>query len=169
MPSGTPLPDAAALEQAVQQYQAELLRYASGILGNRADAEDAVQTAFLKAWRNRGRLRPDTRLRPLLYRITYRTALDMLRAAKRPGDVEPAVSAAPDPDLQLDVQAALAALPPLDRALVWGQVVEGMSYRELSAIHGRPESYLRNRCCRAKRRLAVLLDANTIDTEGASR
>lgn len=36
MPSGTPLPDAAALEQAVQQYQAELLRYASGILGNRA-------------------------------------------------------------------------------------------------------------------------------------
>lgn len=49
MPSGTPLPDAAALEQAVQQYQAELLRYASSILGNRSDAEDAVQTAFLKA------------------------------------------------------------------------------------------------------------------------
>ena len=107
MPSGTPLPDAAALEQTVQQYQAELLRYASGILGNRADAEDAVQTAFLKAWRNRGRLRPDTRLRPLLYRITYRTALDMLRAAKRPDDVEPAVSAASDPDLQLDVQLSL--------------------------------------------------------------
>ena len=49
MPSGTPLPDAAALEQAVQQYQAELLRYASGILGNRADAEVALNPTFATA------------------------------------------------------------------------------------------------------------------------
>ena len=45
-----PLADEAALEQAVRQYQAELLRYAAGILGSWADAEDVVQTAFLKVW-----------------------------------------------------------------------------------------------------------------------
>ena len=53
-----PIADEAALEQAVRQYQAELLRYAAGILGNAADAEDAVQTAFLKLCTAAGRLRP---------------------------------------------------------------------------------------------------------------
>ena len=47
--SSTPLADESALEAAVRQYQGELLRYAAGILGSMADAEDAVQTAFLKA------------------------------------------------------------------------------------------------------------------------
>lgn len=92
----------------------------------------------------------------------------MLRAAKRADKVQPAPSPTSDLDLQLDVQRALAALSPMDRALVWSQVVEGVSYRELSAIHGRPEVYLRNRCCRAKRRLATLLGENIHDKEGGS-
>ena len=85
-----PLADEAALEQAVRQYQAELLRYAAGILGSWADAEDAVQTAFLKVWQRRARLRPDTMLRPLLYRVTCRNALDQLRRARREARREPA-------------------------------------------------------------------------------
>ena len=154
-----PIADAAALEQAVRQYQTELLRYAAGILNSPADAEDAVQTAFLKLWRSRDRLRPDTNLRALLYRITYHTALDMLRrhrreAAHTPPPPDPA---APAHRFDDDLRAALESLSPADRALVWGQVVEGLSYRELSAIHHRPEGYLRNRCSRAKRKLAALL------------
>ena len=149
-----PLADEAALEQAMRQYQAELLRYAAGILGSWADAEDAVQTAFLKVWQRRARLRPDTMLRPLLYRVTCRNALDQLRRARREARREPApAQAEPAPWLGVEVRAALDALPPADRALVWGQVVEGLSYRELAAIHGKSENYLRNRCCRAKRRL----------------
>ena len=61
-----------------------------------------------------------------------------------------------------------ARLTPLDRALVWGQVVEGLSYRELAAIHGRPETALRSRCCRAKQRLAAWLGDGTKE-EGGSR
>lgn len=162
-----PIADAAALEQAVRQYQAELLRYAAGILNNAADAEDAVQTAFLKLWRSRERLRPDTNLRALLYRITYRTALDQLRRARREAahPVPPPRPDSPAQRLDDDLRAALESLPPADRALVWGQVVEGLSYRELAAIHRRPESYLRNRCCRAKRKLAALLSQN----EGGNR
>lgn len=162
-----PLPDEAALEQAVRRYQAELLRYAASLLGSMADAEDAVQTAFLKVWRSRARLRPDTNLRALLYRITYRTALDMLRTARRAARHQPEPAAAHDPYLGAEVHEALAALPPLDRALVWGQVVEGLSYRELAAIHHRPESALRTRCCRAKRRLAALLDDNETPQGGS--
>ena len=92
-----PLADEAALEQAVRQYQAELLRYAAGILGSWADAEDAVQTAFLKVWQRRARLRPDTMLRPLLYRVTCRNALDQLRRARREARREPAPAQAEPP------------------------------------------------------------------------
>ena len=60
------------------------------ILGSWADAEDAVQTAFLKVWQRRARLRPDTMLRPLLYRVTCRNALDQLRRARREARREPA-------------------------------------------------------------------------------
>ena len=157
-----PIADEAALEQAVRQYQAELLRYAAGILGNAADAEDAVQTTFLKLWHSRGRLRPDTNLRALLYRITCNTALDMLRRARReaartPPAAPPETDGPEIADRRAALRAALDALAPQDRALVWGQVVEGLSYRELAAIHHRPEPYLRNRCSRAKRLLADLL------------
>lgn len=155
-----PVADAAALEQAVRQYQAELLRYAAGILNRPADAEDAVQTAFLKLWRSRDRLRPDTNLRALLYRITYHTALDMLRRTRREAaHTPPPVNESADPARRFDddLRTALESLSPADRALVWGQVVEGLSCRELAAIHHRPEGYLRNRCSRAKRRLAALL------------
>ena len=50
------------LERLVRRYQEMLLRYCTGILGNREDAEDAVQTAFIKAWKKRNSLktlRPD--------------------------------------------------------------------------------------------------------------
>ena len=113
----------------------------AGILGSWADAEDAVQTAFLKVWQRRARLRPDTMLRPLLYRVTCRNALDQLRRARREARREPApAQAEPAPWLGVEVRAALDALPPADRALVWGQVVEGLSYRELAAIHGKSET-----------------------------
>lgn len=166
--SSTPLADESALEAAVRQYQGELLRYAAGILGSMADAEDAVQTAFLKAWRSRARMRPGTNLRALLYRITYRTALDMLRTARRAAHRLPPPAPAADPARDAEVHDALARLTPLDRALVWGQVVEGLSYRELAAIHGRPETALRSRCCRAKQRLAAWLGDGTKE-EGGSR
>ena len=112
-----PIADEAALEQAVRQYQAELLRYAAGILGNAADAEDAVQTAFLKLWHSRGRLRPDTNLRALLYRITCNTALDMLRRARReaartPPAAPPETDGPETADRRAALRAALDALRP---------------------------------------------------------
>jgi len=72
------------LEQLVRAYTPALLRYCTGILGNEHDAQDAVQKTFIKAWQRRYTLRDgENNTRAWLYRIAYRTALDMLRAAKR--------------------------------------------------------------------------------------
>ena len=68
------------LEKLVHAHTAALLRYCTGLLGCEADAQDAVQKTFIKAWQQRRTLRGDgtDNERAWLYRIAYRTALDML-------------------------------------------------------------------------------------------
>lgn len=130
------------LEKLVHTYTAPLLRYCTAMLGSEADAQDAVQTTFVKAWLRRSTLRGggQDNERAWLYRIAYRTALDMLRTAKRAEQRKP-----PEP-------------APPDRALVLERVLDGMDYAALAKIHHRPESYLRTRYHRAKRRLAGFLE-----------
>ena len=73
------------LEKLVHAHTAALLRYCTGLLGCEADAQDAVQKTFIKAWQQRRTLRGDGTDNECawLYRIAYRTALDMLRTARR--------------------------------------------------------------------------------------
>lgn len=148
------------LEKLVRTYTPPLLRYCTALLGSEADAQDAVQTTFVKAWLRRNTLRGDDRdnERAWLYRIAYRTALDMLRAARRAEQRKPPEPLPPDPGISEELRAALNTLDPLDRALVLERVLDGMDYAALSKIHHRPESYLRTRYHRAKRRLAACLE-----------
>ena len=121
------------LEKLVRTYTPALLRYCTGILGSEHDAQDAVQQTFIKAWQRRHTLREgENNIRAWLYRIAYRTALDILRAA-------------------------LNALSPLDRALMLERVLDGMDYAALARIHGLPAPYLRTRYSRAKAKLAAIL------------
>jgi RNA polymerase sigma-70 factor, ECF subfamily len=53
------------------------------MLGSPFDAEDAVQEAFMRAWRGRDRLRGDAALRSWLYRIAMHDRIDMLKGKKR--------------------------------------------------------------------------------------
>lgn len=152
------------LEQMVRTYTPPLLRYCTALLGSEADAQDAVQATFIKAWLRRHTLRGggQNNERAWLYRIAYRTALDMLRAAKRAENRRPPEPAPPDPGISEELRAALNTLDPLDRALVLERVLDGMDYAALAKIHHRPESYLRTRYHRAKRRLATFLEKEGI-------
>lgn len=79
------------LEKLVHAHTAALLRYCTGLLGCETDAQDAVQKTFIKAWQQRHTLRHDgtDNERAWLYRIAYRTSLDMLRATKRAAATPP--------------------------------------------------------------------------------
>ena len=97
------------LEKLVRTYTPALLRYCTGILGSEHDAQDAVQQTFIKAWQRRHTLREgENNIRAWLYRIAYRTALDMLRAAKRAANYPTPQPLEQDPGISDELRAALA-------------------------------------------------------------
>ena len=101
------------LEKLVHAYTPALLRYCTGLLGNEHDAQDAVQQTFIKAWQRRHTLHQgENNTRAWLYRIAYRTALDMLRAAKRAANYPTPQPLEQDPGISDELRAALNALSP---------------------------------------------------------
>lgn len=139
-----------------EKHQHELQVHAYRMLGNLEQAEDAVQEALLKAWRNRGAFDGGPGARAWLYRIVTTTCLDMLRAAKR----RPVTSGSfaeipwlqPYPDVLLDAAetpegsairretielaylAAIQFLPAPQRAVLLLRDVEGYSAAETGDI-----------------------------------
>ena len=154
------------LEKLVHAHTAALLRYCTGLLGCEADAQDAVQKTFIKAWQQRHTLRHDgtDNERAWLYRIAYRTSLDMLRAIKRAAAYPTPEPLEQDPGISEELRAALNTLAPLDRALILERVLDGLDYAALACIHGRPAAYLRTRYHRAKKQLAQRLKVSATHT-----
>jgi RNA polymerase sigma-70 factor (ECF subfamily) len=75
--------DSRAFEEIVRSYQDIAFRVAYLVAGDAAEAEDAAQEGFVKAWRAFGRFRPDAPLRPWLLRIVANEARNRRRAAGR--------------------------------------------------------------------------------------
>ena len=90
--------DEAALRALFDPLSRELQVYAYRMLGGFHDAEDSIQEARLKAWRNLDSYEPQAGFRAWMYRIVTNTCLDMLRTRKRrvlPQDVSGPVEPGP--------------------------------------------------------------------------
>src|SRR3954451_16440086 len=70
-------------DQALERHRRELHIHCYRMLGSFDEAEDAVQEAFLRAWRARDTQAEDSNLRAWLYKIATNVCLDALRKAKR--------------------------------------------------------------------------------------
>jgi len=141
---------------------------AANLLGSTADAEDAVQEAFLKAYRGAAGFRSGAAVATWLFRILVNACYDQLRARRRraegplPSPEELGASRASENDhpLRLALESALAGLPERERTAFLLCEVEGFSHREASEILDVPEATSRTLLYRAKRQLQRGLSAS---------
>ncbi len=102
----------------LERYRGELTAYCYRMLGSPFDAEDAVQDAFVRAWRNRESFEGRSALRSWLYRIATNVCLDMLKGKERrarPMDLGP--SAEPI-EANLNVPTEVSWLEPIPMHLI---------------------------------------------------
>jgi len=86
-------PSAAPVEDRLEQHRVEVTAYCYRMLGSAFEAEDAVQEAFIRAWRGYDRFEGRAALRSWLYRIATNVCFDMLNGRERrarPMDLGPA-------------------------------------------------------------------------------
>jgi RNA polymerase sigma-70 factor (ECF subfamily) len=149
----------------VQRHGRPLLALARCMLGNPQDAEEAVQDAFVSAWRRLPEYRHSAEFRTWMYRITVNRCLTMLRRRPPPLPLdtvtEPAAANAwSEPARAAEQDAATAALSQalaeLDTAqrICWIlREVQGLSYKEIAHVTRTSEQTVRGRLFRARRSL----------------
>lgn len=150
----------------VDRHYARCLRLATHVLGSGDDADDAVQEAFLRAYRHLGRYEERERFGAWLVRIVVnecRTALARRRrdAARWPAwDAAGVVAPAGDPDRlarEEELAHALARLSVEQREAIVLRFGDELSYDEMAAVTGTGVSALKMRVKRACARLRALL------------
>ena len=130
------------------------------ILGNSADSEDAMSTAILRAFENRGKLRKRESFRAWFLQILRHEAYDLLKKRRRLTPVEELPEeAAPEGDDagRLDLRQALQELTDTQRTALLLQQ-EGYDMAEIGQILDVPVGTVKSRISRAKQTLRTLLE-----------
>lgn len=150
--------DMGAYERLFREHSRRLLGVALRMLGDPADAEDAVQTAFIRLHRNIGRYRGEAGIGTYLMRILINVCHDMLRARKRRFELQPAEPATTSgPDLRLQLEEAILTLPERMRACFVLYAVEGFPQKEIAEMLEIREGTVKAQVFQAKERLRALL------------
>jgi RNA polymerase sigma-70 factor (ECF subfamily) len=160
--TGTLIDDGlAAFGALYEAHGSRLKSIAFNLLGNVADAEDAVQEAFLKAYRARDGFKGEAAPFTWLYRILVNSCMDAGRRRTRRREEQeaeaPAFDLRPasvsDHPLRLALEAAVARLAPRPRAVFLLAEVEGFTHREIGDILDIAEGTSKHDLFHAKREL----------------
>jgi RNA polymerase sigma-70 factor (ECF subfamily) len=143
------LRDHAAFEELVRRYQDRFFTVAHRLLRVRADAEDAVQRAFLNCFEKAASYSPRWAVSTWLYRILINICVDELR--RRRGRAEPPDPPAPPrPGEHLELWRALERVPTEARLLLALRYMDGLSYQELAKIRGISVNTVKSQLARGK-------------------
>lgn len=171
--------DARAFEQLMRRHNRTLFRAARGILRDDADAEDALQEAYLRAYRSIGSFRGEAKLSTWLVRIVVNEALARRRKQVRRAEVVPLRGGgAEEHELEQEtgmrdqdgpedlterreirrlLEAKIDGLPEAFRIVFVLRAVEELSVEETAAALGIPEPTVRTRFFRARSQLREAL------------
>ena len=171
------------------RYEKTVYNLALRMVGDRDDAFDMTQEAFIKAYGSLSSFRGDSKFSVWIYRITTNVCLDFLRSKSRKQQVSLTVSD-DDEDAQLDipdpkadpeqqlikkirmqsVEEGLKTLPDKQRQILVMRELCGMSYAEIGKALSLEEGTVKSRIFRARKRLCTfLLDSGNIPESIASK
>lgn len=177
--------DTEAFSELVTRYEKTVYNLAQRMVGDRSDAADMAQEAFVKAWTNLPSYRGESKFSAWLYRITTNVCLDFLRHKSRRPQVSLSTSD-DDEERQLDipdpksmpeellmkklgmeaVHRGLEKLPPKHRQILVMRELGGLSYSEIAAQLSLEEGTVKSRIFRARKNLCAFLlgDGNIPDS-----
>ena len=150
--------DERAFARLAEQYAARLYTVAFRLLGNRADAEDAVQRTLLNSFANRASYSSRWAVSTWLYRVLSNVCIDELRRRRRPTAEAPPRATSAATIERIDLARALERVPREARLLLALHYVDGLSYKDLAAIRGISINTVKSQLARGK---AVLRGALT--------
>jgi RNA polymerase sigma-70 factor (ECF subfamily) len=169
----------AAVRTLVARKLPRLLALATRMLGDRMEAEDVAQEAFMRIWKQAPRWREgEARFDTWLHRVALNLCYDRLRAHREePADELPdAADPAATPDAQLEAQsrearvrAALAALPARQREALVLNYYQELSNIEAAALMGITVDALESLLARARRNLRAQLAGDDLAGTRTSR
>lgn len=146
-----------------ERHYAAVYRTALRVTGNPADAEDAMQTVFLRVLNHGGRL--DAAYAPEAYfrRAATNAALDLLRRRVSHGEIQleqASLLAAKEETVFLKEQLrrAIAALDPGDAAMFLLRYVEGMTNGEIAEMFGQDKNSIAVRLHRIRHHLQTEME-----------
>ncbi|MET9786651.1 RNA polymerase sigma factor [Streptomyces canus] len=163
--------DEAAFAVLVQRHAPALIRLATSLLGTAAEAEDAVQDAFLSAWRRLPEFQGRAAFGTWMYRIVTNRCLNVLRARRPVAPLEaagevPAAEHTVSParitegrDAVRELRDALDLLSAEQRACWVLRELDGRSYEFVADAVGISQEAVRARVFRARRCLTQALGA----------
>jgi RNA polymerase sigma-70 factor, ECF subfamily len=164
--------DAEAFVALIRRHDRPLRALAFRLLGDRDLMDDALQEAYVNAFRALPRFRGQSKVETWLYRVVYNACLDELRRGRAnptaPVDVAAVAAVEGDPAEAAGISGALAdalaSLPADQRAAVLLVDCEGFDYRGAAEVLGVRVGTVASRLSRAR---AALRHALSTGTEGA--
>ena len=167
--------DAAAFEPLVERYHRPLFRVAARMLGDREEARDVTQTAFLKAYVALATCDGERRFFSWIYRIVVNECLNTLRGRRsmQPVPLDPLINDQLQPaaavqdtaeaaERHVRIRGALLQLPADQRDVIVMRHFAELSYGEIAAELGIPEKTVKSRLFSARQRLCQLLAGERI-------
>lgn len=154
--------DETAMNIVVARHRERLIRVAANLLHDRHEAEDVAQDAFIKAFREIGKLRDDRAFSGYIYKICVRLCMDRIRSRKPTAEAAERGEGGTDHrvETKILVHELLDSLPTEQKETLVLREMEQLSYDEVADILGIPVGTVRSRLHAAREKFrAVYLEA----------
>ena len=168
---------ARAFSELVRRHHVRIFHTAYGMVGNREDADDLAQLAFIKAFQSLDQFKGQSLFSTWLYRISINCCLDWIKSQQRKYGVkmddewwgrqadDVALFAGPKPtdyrveqgELRDVLAQVMAEMPPIFRSVLVLRELNGLSYQEIASVEGCSVGTVKSRLFRARAQLRKLL------------